>query len=700
MDRGFGVIAFGLIVAALCSAQSNPARNEVAPGWVLESGDDLPLGLVGGKLIHGARGIHLPIAIDPQTEGGRWWPLHEGARGAAIPRRAPGGCVALTAGTDLVILSRKPLPFGYDGESVRFFGTEPAWRESRFDLGCATESFCLSPCLGFVAFCDFEQSAIKIKNLDSGAVADLKRDFEGRPSWAPDGTTLAVVSCSQGVAFFPDPAAGPSKNEVFLTLPPRDYGSVRFGEPRWEHANALNVRLRIGSGVAVEAVGTLHIDPRAFRGGPARIDLGPVLSKKSLAGVTFTPDSPKEQTAIEQHRLTGIRFSAPIVPQARSFSADSRSFSADSRSFSADSRSVSGVPYLHQVYDTPDWFDGNWACGPTSCVMAVQKWKRLPYWLCRCSYPTSHVSYHGPLIAGQFENNGTNFNWVSYDASGRPARGAYGYICPGGSAYWSRMNDFMQWAGCTTYYDSSPTWSELTAQIDAGRPAVLSTMLTSAGHIVLAIGYYSNHSVIIRDPYGDKALGYPNYTSQAVYDWPGYSNGNPSLNTVSLIIGASGSTGDLRAIIDDSTANVPITSFARFGPSQYWWESDYYGTGSPGGGHAGTNGMLYTYSEPSGGWTNWAQWGLSLKYAGTFKIEVFVPQNLATTTGARYYHYHPSSGHTLLSTVNQNNYYDEWVTIASYHSFSPGWNYIRLGDVTGESSATMIGVDAIRLTRR
>jgi len=685
------MIALLLIAAASCPAQ------EVAPGWSLEIGGDLPLGLVGGKVIHRAEGVHIPIAIDPakgtsETGSDRWWKLHEGASGASLPIEAAEDRVAFTAGTELVIASRIPLFADALTDGASLSGPFRGWSESRFGLGCATESFSLSACLGFVAFCDFERSAIKVKNLATGKTAVLKRGWEGRPAWAPDRDLLAVVNCGQGITLHPDPARGPSEKEVHLFLRPRDRGSVRFGEPAWigsavpGRASVLEVHLQIGSGLEIEAAGLLRIDPRSILDGPPRIDLGRVLSGEKIAGVTFAPGPAAEEAPRREAGLARVRLDDLAVPAGRSFR--------------STSRSVSGVPYLHQVYDTPDWFDGNWACGPTSCVMAVQKWRRLPYWLCRCSYPYSHVSYHGPLIAGQFENNGTNFNWISYDASGRPARGAYGYICPGGSAYWSRMNDFMQWAGCTTYYDSSPTWSELTAQIDAGRPAVLSTMLTSAGHIVLAIGYYGNHSVIIRDPYGDKASGYPNYTSQAVYDWPGYSNGNPNLNTVSLIIGASGSTGELRAIIDDSTANVPITSFARFGPSQYWWESDYYGTGSPGGGHASANGMLYTYSEPSGGWTNWAQWGLYLKHAGTFKIEVFVPQNLATTTSARYYHYHSSSGYTHLATVNQNNYYDAWVTLASYFSFSPGWNYIRLGDVTGESSATMIGVDAIRLTRR
>jgi len=29
------------------------------------------------------------------------------------------------------------------------------------------------------------------------------------------------------------------------------------------------------------------------------------------------------------------------------------------------------VPYVHQVYDTPDWHNGNWSCAPTTAIMTI-----------------------------------------------------------------------------------------------------------------------------------------------------------------------------------------------------------------------------------------------------------------------------------------------------------------------------------------
>ncbi|HEY4799366.1 MAG TPA: hypothetical protein VII99_09855, partial [Bacteroidia bacterium] len=50
------------------------------------------------------------------------------------------------------------------------------------------------------------------------------------------------------------------------------------------------------------------------------------------------------------------------------------------------------VPYVHQVYDTPDWHYGSGSCAPTTSIMALAYYNRLPYWDITCSSPTSHIS--------------------------------------------------------------------------------------------------------------------------------------------------------------------------------------------------------------------------------------------------------------------------------------------------------------------
>ncbi len=50
---------------------------------------------------------------------------------------------------------------------------------------------------------------------------------------------------------------------------------------------------------------------------------------------------------------------------------------APSRASSADAKADWPVPLVHQIYDVPEWFNGGWACGPTSMVMVLAYMGRL-----------------------------------------------------------------------------------------------------------------------------------------------------------------------------------------------------------------------------------------------------------------------------------------------------------------------------------
>lgn len=680
-----------LIHATPCCSGATDTDRE----WVLTGVNELWSGVAGAGLLNPETDVQAPVLIDldkvsgadpgfPIAEGEGWELLHEGSSSAGAPFRISPRCFGYTAGSELVIFDREDrLPAGnwFNGDPGS--PLEGSWWRTVFDLGCDARKVAVSPDFSKAVFTDCFAAAVRMLDLSTGSLATLMEVFEGVPAWSPDGKFLAVVHSGIGIRLIDI-----SDGSIYPLIGFREMNSgfSLFGTPEWKNPGGINSILEVPylltTGRENELSCTVSINPRKLDRTASPIDLD------------------QENNGIELTIHTGPGDPSPgvsFVPAGIMLEIPTDLEAAETCVLSSR---VGGVPYIHQVYDTPDWFDGNWACGPTSCLMAVQKYKKLPYWLCRASWPGAHNSFWGNFISGQFTHNDVTYSSVSYDPSGRPARGLYGYICPGGSAYWDRMNNFMQWAGCTTYYDSSPSWSELTAQLDSGRPVVMGTMLTEYGHIVTATGYYSNHSVIVRDPYGNKASGYPNYESLAVYDWPGYNNGNYNLNSVSLLIGVSASSSGLAAMVDDETQNVPRCRFKRNGPPEWFWESDYYGTGSPGGGHSYTNGMIYTYSEPSGSWTNWVSWGVNITSAGNYRFEVFIPQNLATTTSAKYYHYHSATGQTFMKSVNQNLYYDEWVTLNSSYYCRTGWNYIQLGDVTGESTAKMIGIDAIRVTRR
>ena len=75
---------------------------------------------------------------------------------------------------------------------------------------------------------------------------------------------------------------------------------------------------------------------------------------------------------------------------------------------------------------------------------------------------------------------------------------------------------------------------------------------------------------------------------------------------------------------------------------------------------------------------------------------IFVPENYATTTNARYRIAH-AYGQDEVS-VNQNKHFNEWVLLGTY-TFKPGAGYVRLSDVTGErphqGASPMVAFDAV-----
>lgn len=201
---------------------------------------------------------------------------------------------------------------------------------------------------------------------------------------------------------------------------------------------------------------------------------------------------------------------------------------------------LSNVPYVHQVYDTPNWYNGRSACGASSAMMAISYYRILPNWDCTVSVPYSHVSHFGRYVCEQYSCGGYTFNKMTTDPSGHAAYGGYGFICQNN---WedtkTHMAEYFQKHGISSSVDWSPTWEELCNEINNSHPFVILTSITSSGHYILGIGYYTaQHTVIVNDPYGDKDTpGYPSYDGAgATYDWPGYNNGHANLRTVHCFI--------------------------------------------------------------------------------------------------------------------------------------------------------------------
>lgn len=90
--------------------------------------------------------------------------------------------------------------------------------------------------------------------------------------------------------------------------------------------------------------------------------------------------------------------------------------------------SLNNVPYIHQVYDTPNTFNGHWACNASSALMAITYYGILSYWDTTVSSPYSHTSHYGRYVSDTYTYNGNTYNTGSSDASNNTAYGGYGYI--------------------------------------------------------------------------------------------------------------------------------------------------------------------------------------------------------------------------------------------------------------------------------
>lgn len=189
------------------------------------------------------------------------------------------------------------------------------------------------------------------------------------------------------------------------------------------------------------------------------------------------------------------------------------------------------LPYLHQLWDTPDNFDGGWSCGAASCVQTVARYQALPRADIGVSWPYAHTSSHGWYIP-----NAYSFNGYTYDtwgvAKSADCQGSHGFICLSyGGALWAQMVSFLNQHGVGSAY-ASTSLESVVNETNAGYTMIASTSVLGYGHIIAVRGYLSSggspiHTLVVNDPYGNAGSGdWGNFDGAGIgYDWPGYNNG-------------------------------------------------------------------------------------------------------------------------------------------------------------------------------
>lgn len=171
------------------------------------------------------------------------------------------------------------------------------------------------------------------------------------------------------------------------------------------------------------------------------------------------------------------------------------------------------VPYVHQLWDTGDVFDGRYACGPTSAVMAAAYFGKLPKRPIWNSSPYGHNNDYGFYVSSTYTSphTGFTFSQTMPDPSGRPAAGAYGACTDGNLAWAWRIQDYLTRNGLKEAFYPSSDYHSVRTALANGRLVILSTEI-GGGHLIVVRGYDdATGRFIVNDPWGD--LNSPGYGS-------------------------------------------------------------------------------------------------------------------------------------------------------------------------------------------
>ncbi|MCD4847819.1 MAG: C39 family peptidase [Candidatus Aegiribacteria sp.] len=505
-------------------------------------------------------------------------------------------------------------------EIIRWYiGEFPAWAAAANDRICFTG----------------ETGGLRILTMETGEILSIRIP-------GVEEITYSRISSGPGGLFLAEKSSG-----GFTVLD--STGNVItdnscYYYPSWTEDGNILCSCLVFSGMFLTSGDILSIDPRT-----GDQEIIPV------SGIPLNPVSTRDSEIVWTDGASGKLIGFNV-----------RSFPAlEYQPVTDDPEGYIDVPYMHQRWDTPDWFDGSWSCGPTSCVMAVQYYRMLTPDSIWASYPSKgHWSLWGNYIPEEYTFLDYTYDELGESPGGVMVPGAHGFICPNGSAWWNNMVDYLNqhevnsaWAGTS--------WSTLTEQIDSSYPVVCSSSLGS-GHIIILSGYYTNHTIIVNDPYGDaNESGWGNYYNgkDVLYDWPGYNNGHVEIGISQLFYAQAQVSTEPDTLVDDC-----CKGFEKYGDCRYWHLT--------GDGYEGN--AWWTWSTGALPDTCIAQWHPELPGTGDYIVSVYIPPYYATATGI--YVIQTSSG-PVEATLDQGLYSGEWAVLDTFHLSDDAW--LKLGDYTG-----------------
>jgi hypothetical protein len=322
--------------------------------------------------------------------------------------------------------------------------------------------------------------------------------------------------------------------------------------------------------------------------------------------------------------------------------------------------------------------------------MVAAYYNKIPKWpIITSNGAGNHTSNYGAYVADKYRLNQYYFDDLSPTSGGDNAWGGYGFMWTGSYSPSSKMQSYITKHYMTSVQEFADNYTKVLTQVNNGNPFPICNLLTSAGHLTVAIGYINNqHTIIFHDPYGNKNNGsWPNQNGQnAHYDWPGYNNGNQNLNTVAWTVTAVGSEVNYNdTIIDDVFYNHGF----HINNSQNSAVQGYYRDANTGY----NNHHWYTGTETTND-IAFVTWTPTLSTAGNYEIFAYIPGGAGcTATNAKYKVHHTSGVSTVI--INQSQNAGQWVSLG-IHSLAAGQtSYVYLGDATGSSSQN-IAFDAVK----
>ena len=605
----------------------------------------------------------MPVMYDMAT--GNFTKLHPSVQLCGQPDMSDNGDLIFTVGNDLIVRS-------INGA------------EKTFDLGNYANFVRISPNGNFVAY-NTAHDELAIINLESGE----KHIFTGKgyvyPVWSPDSKKIAFNSTS-GKLFVYD----------LTTAQTWDLG--KGGKVQWISSEKLVYQQNVDSNLTfygsdlfvAKYDGTEKIN---LTNTPGDFEMSPFVTGGKIYYSSYNTRkiyvADFDGNSIENVQVYYDYSTKKEVYRTYNLGKDK----------SKSIVHIPNVPYVHQRYDTPSWHNGSGSCAPTTSIMAIAFYNRLPEWPTVVDHGYSfdpHTSVYGSYIADKYR-----FNEIYYDiyeeAYGTDAWGGYGYMWDGSYSPNSRMRQYIENHKMVSnqLWTSSCTFENTTTEIDNGYVHPICAYITSSGHLILARGYVvGQHTLIFNDPAGNKnsAPYFNYYGTDAYYDWPGYNNGYENLD-------ADGSHGGVAWTVKAETSEPNYNDTII--------DNDYYGHGfymnnSQNGSHmryfrdynGGYNGHTwYTLTMSSASDVCWVTWTPNLPEDGAYEVSVYIPDNHANATNAMY-HVHSDNGEDIIH-IDQSAYSNQWVSLGVF-DFTQGQNgYVYLGDSTGNSS-NEIAFDAVK----